>query len=136
MYITVFKNKLLTKVDAPKNWLAHENHCIKRPSQLQRFHSISLDFFPLVNALVYVDIRWNDETFQCDFSFYYRLVDNQTHVHKEYLIYDVMNMIGSVGGTLGLFIGFSCSNVVSIVLHQFGNCLSFFMSRLFMSRLH
>ena len=40
-------------------------------------------------------------------------------------------MIGSVGGTLGLFIGFSCSNVVSFVLYQFGNCLSFFMSRLF-----
>ena len=38
---TVFKNKLLTKVDAPKNQLAHENRCIKRPSQLQRFHSIS-----------------------------------------------------------------------------------------------
>ena len=29
--ITVFKNKLLTKVDAPKNQLAHENRCIKRP---------------------------------------------------------------------------------------------------------
>ena len=44
--ITVFKNKLLTKVDAPKNGLAHENHCIKRPSQLRWFRSISLDFFP------------------------------------------------------------------------------------------
>ena len=54
--ITMFKNKLLTKVDAPKNRLAHENRCIKRPSQLRRFRSISLDFFPLVNALVYVDI--------------------------------------------------------------------------------
>ena len=53
---TVFKNKLLTKVDAPKNRLAHENRCIKRPSQLRRFRSISLDFFPLVNSLVYVDI--------------------------------------------------------------------------------
>ena len=38
---TVFKNKLLTKVDAPKNRLAHENRCIKRPSQLRRFRSIS-----------------------------------------------------------------------------------------------
>ena len=44
--ITVFKNKLLTKVDAPKNRLAHENRCIKRPSQLRWFRSISLDFFP------------------------------------------------------------------------------------------
>ena len=52
----MFKNKLLTKVDAPKNQLAHENRCIKRPRQLQQFHCISLDFFSQVNALVYVDI--------------------------------------------------------------------------------
>ena len=70
--LTVFKNKLLTKVDAPKNRLAHENRCIKRPSQLRRFHSISLDFFSLVNALVYVEHRpghslgkKSDEDLQC-----------------------------------------------------------------------
>ena len=46
--ITVFKNKLLTKVDAPKNQLAHENHCIKRPSQLRRdgFALSVWTFFP------------------------------------------------------------------------------------------
>ena len=41
--LTVFKNKLLTNFDAPKNRIAHENRCIKRPSHLQRFCSISLD---------------------------------------------------------------------------------------------
>ena len=56
IFCTLFKNKLLSKVNAPKNRLAHENRCIKRPSQLRQFRSISLDFFSLVNALVYVDI--------------------------------------------------------------------------------
>ena len=34
IYITVFKNKLLTKVDAQTNGWRHDNRCIKRPSHL------------------------------------------------------------------------------------------------------
>jgi len=37
-------------------------------------------------------------------------------VHEEYLIYDLVGMVGSVGGTLGMFIGFSFSNVISYIL--------------------
>ena len=33
-------------------------------------------------------------------------------VSKEYLIYDFIGMIGSVGGTLGMFIGFSFFDVI------------------------
>ena len=33
-------------------------------------------------------------------------------VHEEYLIYDTIGLIGSVGGTLGMFIGFSFSNAI------------------------
>ena len=39
--ITVFKNKLLTKVDDWTNGWHHEKCCIKRPSQLRRFCFIS-----------------------------------------------------------------------------------------------
>ena len=35
-------------------------------------------------------------------------------LYEEYVIYDVYGMIGSVGGTLGIFIGFSCSSVLSL----------------------
>ena len=41
--ITVFKNQLFTKVNAPKNRVSHENHYIKRSSHLQLFRSINLD---------------------------------------------------------------------------------------------
>ena len=34
-------------------------------------------------------------------------------VHEEYLIYDGIGLIGSVGGTLGMFIGFSFTGVVT-----------------------
>ena len=36
----------------------------------------------------------------------------KTKVYKEYLIADGVTLIGSIGGTLGLFIGFSISNIV------------------------
>ena len=38
-----------------------------------------------------------------------------TKVHEEYVLFDVVDMICSVGGTLGLFIGFSISNVFTVV---------------------
>ena len=37
-------------------------------------------------------------------------------IYQEYLIYDGIGMIGSVGGTLGMFIGFSFSNAISSIL--------------------
>ena len=37
-------------------------------------------------------------------------------VHEEYLIYDAIGLIGSVGGTLGMFIGFSFSNTIGTLM--------------------
>ena len=42
-------------------------------------------------------------------------------VNEEYLIYDEVSMIGSVGGTLGMCIGFSFTNVISCILNYFQN---------------
>ena len=38
-------------------------------------------------------------------------------LHEEYLIYDAIGLIGSVGGTLGMLIGFSFINVITEVLN-------------------
>ena len=57
------------------------------------------------------------------FSLIYQFSKNETIVFEEYLIYDLISMIGSVGGTLGLFIGFSFNNVVSDILYQIKKCL-------------
>ena len=42
-----------------------------------------------------------------------------TNVQQEYLIFDLVGMIGSVGGTLGMFIGFSFSGVTYTILEYF-----------------
>ena len=58
-----------------------------------------------------------------EFVLYYALAKNEIFTYQEYLIQDVKSMIGSIGGTLGLFIGFSCSNVIRILICQFQNCI-------------
>ena len=42
--------------------------------------------------------------------------------HGEYLIYDAIGVIGSVGGTLGMFIGFSCNNAMSYITNKISMC--------------
>ena len=37
-------------------------------------------------------------------------------LYQEYLVYDTINMFGSVGGTLGLLFGFSFTNVISVTI--------------------
>ena len=46
-----------------------------------------------------------------DFSF-------SVTVHEEYLVHDFISMIGSVGGTLGMCIGFSFTGFSSSILNQ------------------
>ena len=40
-------------------------------------------------------------------------------VHTEYLLYDFISTLGNVGGTLGLFIGFSFSGLITFILNLF-----------------
>ena len=39
-----------------------------------------------------------------------------TNVQQEYLVFDLVGMIGSAGGTLGMCIGFSFSGVTTYIL--------------------
>ena len=50
------------------------------------------------------------------------LSSDTTTVYNEYLIYDAITMIGSVGGTLGMCIGFSFSGVISNLINIFVKC--------------
>ena len=51
------------------------------------------------------------------FRFTYNIPSNSTTLYEEYLIYDAINAIGSVGGTLGMCIGFSFSGLVSSLIN-------------------
>ena len=45
-------------------------------------------------------------------------------VHEEYLITDFTGVVGSIGGTLGLFIGFSFFNIISYLIDLFHTFIS------------
>ena len=52
-----------------------------------------------------------------DFEIVYQFAPPMmTEVIEEYLIFDMVGMIGSVGGTLGMCIGFSFSGVTTMLL--------------------
>ena len=65
------------------------------------------DFFIQLSRLV--SKRW-----PYIYSFRYRFAPPHTEkIFKEYLIYDIVNMVGSVGGNLGMWIGFSFTGIIS-----------------------
>ena len=51
-------------------------------------------------------------------------------VFEEYLIYDSINMIGAVGGTLSLCIGFSFTNIIKHLLELLQKFITFVENRL------
>ena len=50
-------------------------------------------------------------------GFRYKFSRNATTVYEEYLVYDSISMIGSVGGTLGMCIGFSFTGLISLLIN-------------------
>ena len=44
------------------------------------------------------------------------LMDPTVEVEEEYMIFDTVSMIGAIGGTMGLLIGFSCTGAVSAAI--------------------
>ena len=60
------------------------------------------------------------------FGFQYSFpVTKAITVHKEYVIYDAISMIGSVGGTLGMFIGFSFTGLIPSIMKLLQNVFDF-----------
>ena len=62
-----------------------------------------------------------DEYATFGFGYSFGSSNSMTIVYEEYLIYDVISMIGSVGGTLGMCIGFSFTGVLSILMKMIKN---------------
>ena len=69
-----------------------------------------------ISSLSYDD---NDHT-TIEFSYQFAY-PRSVKVYEEYLIYDTIGMIGYIGGTLGMFLGFSFSNVIALAIKFFQN---------------
>ena len=77
-------------------------------------------------ALFNFEVLWKSDKysriFQRRFWLFYTVCYPETvMVYEEYLIYDTIGMIGSIGGTLGLFIGFSFTNAITFILNYLQN---------------
>ena len=59
-----------------------------------------------------------------EYGLFYQLTNDNfmSKVYEEYLIFDAIGMIGSVGGTLGMFIGFSMIGVISWIFRHLKKC--------------
>ena len=57
---------------------------------------------------------------------YYFLPPQSVIIQEEFLIYDFAGMLGTIGGTLGMFIGFSFVGLVSMFLQYFDSFLNCF----------
>ena len=65
--------------------------------------------------------KYNNTTDLFGFKYIFGNPNNIMKTFHEFLIYDEMGMIGSVGGTFGLFIGFSMTGVISSMIEFFKN---------------
>ena len=60
-----------------------------------------------------IDLSRNSHTISIGYGFQY---PGLAIVEEEYLVYNFIGMISSIGGSLGLFIGFSCTQFISGIL--------------------
>ena len=72
----------------------------------------TLDIFGEIN----VNSKNNSQDYHVKTLFYTFAPPYLVKVSEEYIIYDIIGMVASIGGTLGLFIGFSFTNVTSCLI--------------------
>ena len=82
------------------------------------FYSYGLDkcWIKFCSTLAYSAEEINYEKYsdtEITFRFGYTIDSNSTTINEEYLVWDGINTIGSVGGTLGMCIGFSFTGLIS-----------------------
>ena len=84
------------------------------------------------NIIDYSEVsRWEDDTNENPFEakFYIQISNSEMKVYEEYLIYDAIGMLSTVGGTLGLFVGFSVNNIFKFAIRNLQNIVSRYISK-------
>ena len=87
-------------------WFESKNEKCPRPCSYVQYKSLGKS------------VEKSNNEVNLNFTFSYMFLSYAaTTVHEEYYIFDSIGMIASVGGTLGMFIGFSFSNVINFILN-------------------
>ena len=110
-YLPICKslNKYMTQFWSVWNKVTKNGHCPKLCKTVQYFAET-----------VTSHKNW-DPNVAFGFGLSFDETRGMASVHEEYLIYDTTSMIGSVGGTLGMCIGFSFTGVTSILTKFLNN---------------
>ena len=68
----------------------------------------------------------NDEKdFKKEYQWSIMMASNKTQVYQEYVVYDAMGLVGNIGGTLGLFLGFSFRDFILMSIDYLRNQFNF-----------
>ena len=68
----------------------------------------------------------NDEKdFKIEYQWSIMMASNKTQVYQEYVVYDAMGLVGNIGGTLGLFLGFSFRHFILMSIDYLRNHFNF-----------
>ena len=53
----------------------------------------------------------------------FRLASSRIEIHHEYFMYDMVSVVSSIGGGIGIFLGYSCFGILSSTIQNFCNQL-------------
>ena len=60
-----------------------------------------------------------------EYQWSFMMASSKTQVYQEYVVYDAMGLVGNIGGTLGLFLGFSFRDFILMSIDYLRNRLNF-----------
>ena len=90
-------------------WKYVDHSNCPRPCSIVRYYG-KVDFWQPWNS--------SDSSFSIDFKY---APPTKEKVYQEYLIYNFFDIFGSVGGTLGIFIGFSLNSAFNCIINRLKN---------------
>ena len=111
-------------------------HNLNRPAENQllrlfyQVHSLCKRLCVSMNYEANVELSDEDGVPTNAIGLTYWFPTNELEVRKQYLIYDFYGLIGFIGGTLGLFIGFSFYDSITDFFYFLKNLLSLIVEKI------
>ena len=83
-------------------------------------NQIHMSFFLFLKTTYFMKFYFLQKNYACTHAYefwYIYSTPRRIELHTEYYLYDFISMLGNVGGSLGLFVGFSFSGAIGYLLN-------------------